>query len=270
MGILDKVNPEQLMCEVNGPYNGKFSNVQSEAFMRHFHWGPLPYSKHSGDSMLRRAMKIQPSILLRGNTAASVTPQKWMSSLRERAGANDKKCHIFFPKPPDTARMESNRNRRALTTSKSTHKTLADHRKERVDTMCQVSTRLEVMSAKYGNANFQAVRRSRPNINNVIQGCKHTGFAVAKAMDETSINQQINVLQVSTPLTGISADGLPGTGTPGGEYDEALQNGYRLRDLCTVSPPETPWLAERRKLERWKDQMRLATLRGRISRIPFA
>jgi len=260
MGLLDVINSEQLMCEVNGIYNGKLSNVMSHDFMRHFHWGHVPYDSTDGSAMVRRAMRNRDKILHRGKPPpppppAKVTPMPGMDvHIYQQPSAG------MWPKAPDTARDFNSRR------SMSTYKNLADHRKSRVDMMRQTSARLNCISTAYVEPEMIVSQGHLPQTSQALQKCQRTSFAVAIAVEQASVSEQVKILQISTPrgtpLAASAPDGLPDTLLP--DY----LNKDDLHDRYAVSSREKLARGKQRdEMERWQHSMRMAAEHGRLARM---
>lgn len=251
MGLLHEVNPEQLLCEVNVAFNGRFSKLNGNDFLRHFHWGPLKFDNQTGAAMLQRALQNRDSVLTRGKPPPTRTPAKGMAPCAVSGRA-------FVPKqPPPTARARTRpgtqRPRVQEVPKTATHKSFADLRKERVDSKCESSTRLTVVASRYTGGEASTPQNVLlPQIGRAIEQCTLTGFSVASAV-EADEAQTFNVLRISTPAE------TPRDGTP------------NRSSVCEsrASLPYIPKSEEAAKMERWRDGIELAAQRGRIAAIKF-
>jgi hypothetical protein len=305
MGLLGKVKPEQVMCEVNSWYNGKFSSVNAHDFMRHFHWGNSVYTKQDGDRMLARGKYTRQAVMMRGKPpppppAAKVTPMPTMyEAVTKEVRAS------LSPTPPAAPPPRTPGPRpQHIRPSVSTHESLADHRKHRVDKILVKGGRLGVISSAYlqeqdargqgrtrkgAGATQQAklpdfkepTKPSTTTLKN-LQACIMTSFTVQKAASEASdVNLQTNrdVMVISTPAPEPTPE-PQGSGpqvqaphheachhdaSSDADADEdfrASDDGYdgcqwvryepgRMQDKRTMT-------AQRAKLERWQEQMRIS------------
>ena len=135
MGLLADVNSEQLICEVNGVYNGKLSNVAGDHFMRHFHWGEVAYDKQLGAALYSTARGSRQEIYARGRPPAAA-----------RLGKPDHASR-HGPRPPAGARAGESAPRARQ--QAACHVSLAELRKIRVGQAIQDSARLSVISNPY-------------------------------------------------------------------------------------------------------------------------
>ena len=254
MGLLQEVNPEQLMCEANGAFNGKLSKLNGDVFLRHFHWGPVAFDMQAGTAMHQRALQNRESVFARGRPSL---PKKKAPCPAEASGRQG-----LIPKPPQTAgyrpgtqltRDQAVPSERSRTATTVTYKSFADCKKERVDNRCQTSTRLTVMASKYVGLEANASSIHLPHIGRAIDRCTRTCFAVASAFEADEKNSgTINVLRVSTPET-------PRDGTP----SRSSKHGGK------ALPPHIPKSEEAAKMERFKDNIQISAERGRIARMQF-
>jgi hypothetical protein len=264
MGLLQEVNPEQLLCEANGAFNGKLSKLNGDVFLRHFHWGPVVLDMQAGTAMHQRALQNRESVFARGRPSP---PKKKAPCPVEASGRQG-----LIPKPPHTSHTAGYRpgtrpgtrgtqrtrdqavpSERSRTATTVTYKSFADCKKERVDNRCQTSTRLTVMASKYVGLEASASSLHLPHIGRAIDRCTRTCFAVASAFEADEKNSgTINVLRVSTPET-------PRDGTPS---RSSMHGGKAL-------PPHTPKSEEAAKMERFRDNIQISAQRGRIARMQF-
>jgi len=138
MGLLDKLNSEQLICEINGSFNGKLSAIEGDDFMRHLHWGEATYTKQLGSYLYSRARGSRHEIYSRGRPTASAKAILSSGSFEEFSG----------PRPPLTARPTREADVK-MNRKSNQHRSLADLRKVRVGQAIHDSARLAVISTPY-------------------------------------------------------------------------------------------------------------------------
>ena len=304
MGLLHRINPEQLWCEVNSIHDGKLSKIEAHTFMRHFHWArdeaqAVPYDQDVGNAMLRRAQSCREAIMLRGRAPlplppSRVTPppppERPRQSEQKRVGRQDSlnwSQRSWTPRPPNTAKNEDARRRpaerppagppfldggiRAQVETKrnaAQYKSVDDWKKIRATRQINASAKLTVISSPYTNSEVPGVQSLLP-MNNALQRCSLTLYTIMTAAEPKqtgSLSESAQTPDRLLPeLPGVEAVGTDGT--QASSCDVAASPTQKREG--NAFPPELSDFIKREKSEKRTMERMVNSMQSRISRLPF-